>query len=166
MRVDSRERDADSSRLRFGLAWERRSIPRGSMPQPANQYGRRGPAHVRHRAISSRRGLIVARNVRLMTVAIRPGRPNGAASGFLSGMVREPLAGVRANVPVAAHTPVALASPANTLAGLMKAHTAHGAQRGPRTALNMPALSAQAQGCREREAEQDPVMQTLEARRR
>jgi hypothetical protein len=60
----------------------------------------------------------------------------------------------------------ALASPANTLAGLMKAHTAHGAQRGPRTALNMPALSAQAQGCREREAEQDPVMQTLEARRR
>jgi hypothetical protein len=42
----------------------------------------------------TRRGLVDGHNVRLMTVAVRPGKPNGAASGFLSGMVREPLAGL------------------------------------------------------------------------
>ena len=88
-----------------------------------------------------RRGLVRARNVRLMTVAIRPGRPNGAASGFLSGMVREPLAGQRATVPVSAETAVALASPANTIAGLMAALTTGAEAWGPRTALNLPALS-------------------------
>lgn len=112
-----------------------------TLPTPQGSYGTQKFVIEQLVADFGRRGLIVARNLRLMTVAIRPGRPNGAASGFLSGMVREPLAGVRANVPVAAQTPVALASPANTLAGLMKALTAHSAQWGPRTALNLPALT-------------------------
>ena len=38
--------------------------------------------------------------MRLMTVSVRPGRPNGAATGFLSGIIREPLAGQRAICPV------------------------------------------------------------------
>jgi nucleoside-diphosphate-sugar epimerase len=40
----------------------------------------------------SRKGFIDGRNVRLMTVTVRPGRPNGAASSF-GGIIREPLAG-------------------------------------------------------------------------
>ncbi len=89
----------------------------------------------------TRKGFIDGRAARLMTVTVRPGRPNGAASGFLSGMVREPLAGVRATVPVSADTAVALASPANTIAGLMAALTTGAEAWGPRSALNLPALS-------------------------
>ena len=43
----------------------------------------------------SRKGFLRGRAVRLMTVAVRPGRPNAAASGFLPGIIREPLAGQR-----------------------------------------------------------------------
>ena len=51
---------------------------------------------------------------------MRPaGRPNAAASGFLSGIIREPLAGQRAVCPVDARTEVALSSPARALAGLL-----------------------------------------------
>jgi nucleoside-diphosphate-sugar epimerase len=56
-------------------------------------------------------------------------------------MVREPLAGLRARVPVPADTAVALASPGHTVAGLMTALTTADADWGPRTALNLPALS-------------------------
>jgi nucleoside-diphosphate-sugar epimerase len=76
-----------------------------------------------------------------MTVSVRPGRPNGAASSFLSGMLREPLAGVRATCPVPADTPVALSSPKRTIEGLIRAAEASDAGWGPRTALTLPALT-------------------------
>ena len=41
----------------------------------------------------SRKGYIDGRSARLMTVSVRPGKPNGAASSFFSGILREPLAG-------------------------------------------------------------------------
>ena len=112
-----------------------------TLPAPQGSYGIQKFIGEQLVADFGRRGLVQARNVRLMTVAIRPGRPNGAASGFLSGMVREPLAGQRATVPVSADTAVALASPANTIAGLMAALTTDHEAWGPRTALNLPALS-------------------------
>ena len=112
-----------------------------TLPAPQGSYGIQKFVGEQLVADFGRRGLVRARNVRLMTVAIRPGRPHGAASGFLSGMVREPLAGQRATVPVSAETAVALASPANTIAGLMAALTTGTEAWGPRTALNLPALS-------------------------
>jgi nucleoside-diphosphate-sugar epimerase len=75
-----------------------------------------------------------------MTVSVRPGKPNGAASGFFSGMVREPLAGVRAQVPVPPQTPVALASPGNTVAGFIRAAQASDQEWGPLTAINLPSF--------------------------
>ena len=75
-----------------------------------------------------------------MTVSVRPGRPNGAASGFLSGMIREPLAGQRAQVPVSPETAVALSSPARTIEGLLRAAEASDEQWGPPTAINLPSL--------------------------
>jgi len=48
----------------------------------------------------TRRGLIDGRSTRLMTVTVRPGRPNAAASGFLSSIIREPLNGQEAVCPV------------------------------------------------------------------
>jgi len=112
-----------------------------TLPTPQGSYGIQKFIGEQLVADFGRRGLVQARNLRLMTVAIRPGQPNGAASGFLSGMVREPLAGVRATVPVEQSTAVALASPANTIFGLITALTTANAAWGPRTALNLPALS-------------------------
>ena len=80
------------------------------------------------------------RSVRLMTVSVRPGRPNGAASSFLSGMIREPLAGQRGACPVPAETPVALSSPARTMEGLVRAAEASDTDWGPLTAVNLPSL--------------------------
>ena len=84
----------------------------------------------------TRKGFLTGRAVRLMTVSVRPGRPNAAASGFLSGIIREPLAGQRAVCPVDPGTEVALASPAKAIAALLCAATSSdqpgaGAPRSP-----------------------------------
>jgi nucleoside-diphosphate-sugar epimerase len=89
----------------------------------------------------TRKGLVHGRNVRLMTVSVRPGKPNGAASSFLSGMFREPLAGQACTVPIPAHTRVALASTDKTMQGLLCALSTPTAQWGPSTAVNLPALT-------------------------
>lgn len=112
-----------------------------SLPTPQGSYGVQKFIGEQLVADFTRRGLVQGRSTRLMTVAVRPGKPNGAASGFLSGMVREPLAGMRAVVPVGPDTPVALASPTTTVAGLLCAIQASEAEWGPRTAINLPALS-------------------------
>lgn len=111
------------------------------LPTPQSSYGSQKFMVEQLVADFSRRGLVRGRNVRLMTVAIRPGRPNGAASGFLSGMFREPLAGQRCTVPVAPETPVALSSPGRTVEGLQMALSASDERWGPPTAVNLPALS-------------------------
>jgi nucleoside-diphosphate-sugar epimerase len=89
----------------------------------------------------TRKGFLRGRSVRLMTVCVRPGRPNAAASGFLSGIIREPLAGERAICPVGPQVEVALASPARAINGLLRAAAASDAAWGGRTAVNLPALS-------------------------
>ncbi|MGA0611915.1 D-erythronate dehydrogenase [Caldimonas sp. KR1-144] len=131
----------------FGAA-PGRSLPEtiedDDLPVPRSSYGVQKFAVEQLVADFDRRGLVRGRNVRLMTVAVRPGRPNGAASGFLSGMVREPLAGARCVVPVSPETRVALASPGNTVAGLLRALEASADAWGPATAVNLPALSTTA----------------------
>ena len=86
-------------------------------------YHRRHPAppavELRHPEVHRRaarrrlhpRGAVRGRSLRLMTVAVRPGRPNAAASSFVSGIIREPLAGTRAVCPVDAATPIIVSSP-------------------------------------------------------
>ena len=112
-----------------------------TLPTPQNSYGIQKFVGEQLVADYGRKGFVRARNVRLMTVSVRPGKPNGAASSFLSGMIREPLAGVRAACPVAKDTAVALSSPARTIAGLIRAATASDAAWGARTAINLPALT-------------------------
>ena len=112
-----------------------------TLPTPQGSYGVQKFVGEQLVADFGRKGFIRARNVRLMTVSVRPGRPNGAASSFLSGMIREPLAGERANCPVSPDTPVALSSPGRTIAGLLRAAEASDAEWGPRVALNLPALT-------------------------
>jgi D-erythronate 2-dehydrogenase len=115
-------------------------IDDNTLPTPQTSYGIQKFIGEQLVADYTRKGFIRGRSVRLMTVSVRPGRPNGAASGFFSGMIREPLAGIRAACPVPDETPVALASPARTIEGIVRAAEASDAQWGPRTALNLPSL--------------------------
>jgi nucleoside-diphosphate-sugar epimerase len=111
-----------------------------SLPTPQGSYGIQKLIGEQLVADFTRKGFIAGRSVRPMTVSVRPGRPNGAASGFLSGMIREPLAGERARVPVGPDVPVALASPTRTVEGFVRAAQASDAQWGQRTAINLPSL--------------------------
>lgn len=117
------------------------AIEDNTLPTPQSSYGIQKFIGEQLVADYTRKGFIQGRNVRLMTVSVRPGTPNGAASSFLSGMIREPLAGVRAVCPVAPDTPVALSSPARTVLGLMCAAEASDQAWGPRTGMNLPALT-------------------------
>lgn len=112
-----------------------------TLPTPQGSYGIQKYICEQLVADYTRKGFVAGRSVRPVTVAVRPGRPNGAASGFFSGMIREPLAGERARIPVAPQTPVALASPTSTIAGFVRAAEASDAEWGQRTAINLPSLS-------------------------
>jgi nucleoside-diphosphate-sugar epimerase len=110
-------------------------------PTPQTSYGTQKVMSEYLLADYTRKGFLNGRAVRLMTVSVRPGRPNAAASGFLSGIIREPLAGQRAVCPVDPGTEVALASPAKAAGALMCAATSSDQAWGGRTALTMPALT-------------------------
>lgn len=116
----------------------------GTPPLPQSSYGTHKAMCELLVADYTRKGFIDGRSARLMTVSVRPGRPNGAASGFLSGMLREPLAGQASNCPVPLNTRVALASPDSTLGGILAVAEASAAQLGSRAAINLPALSTTA----------------------
>ena len=89
----------------------------------------------------TRKGFLRGRALRLVSVSVRPGRPNAAASGFMSGIIREPLAGQRTTCPVAPDTEVALASPAKAITALRRAAEASDQAWGGRSAVNLPALT-------------------------
>ena len=112
-----------------------------TLPTPQSSYGIHKFICEQLVADYTRKGYIDGRVARLMTVSVRPGRPNGAASSFLSGIVREPLAGVESVCPVDPSTEVALASPATTIAGILTVAEATREAFGGRTALNLPALT-------------------------
>jgi nucleoside-diphosphate-sugar epimerase len=115
-----------------------------TMPNPQSSYGAQKVIAEQLLADYTRKGFLRGRTVRLMTVSVRPGPPNAAASGFLSAIVREPLAGQRATCPVGPQTEVALASPARAISGLLCAATASDQAWGDRTAVNLPALTVTA----------------------
>lgn len=112
-----------------------------TLPTPQSSYGIHKFICEQLVADYTRKGYVDGRVARLMTVSVRPGRPNGAASSFLSGIIREPLAGVPAICPVDLSTAVALASPATTIAGILAVAEASREEFGGRTALNLPALT-------------------------
>ena len=59
----------------------------------------------------TRKGFVDGIGIRLPTIVVRPGAPNAAASGFLSGIIREPLSGVEAPLPVGREVAAWIASP-------------------------------------------------------
>jgi nucleoside-diphosphate-sugar epimerase len=71
-----------------------------TLPMPQTSYGTQKLICEHLIADYTRKGYIDGRAARLVTVTVRPGRPNGAASSFFSGIIREPLAGEEAILPV------------------------------------------------------------------
>ena len=112
-----------------------------TLPRPQSSYGVQKFIGEQLVADYTRKGFVRGRTVRLMTVAVRPGKPNAAASSFMSGIIREPLAGSRAQCPVPRDMPIALSSPRRTLDGLLCAAAADDTIWGSRTAMNLPALT-------------------------
>jgi len=90
----------------------------------------------------SRRGFMDGVGIRLPTICIRPGLPNKAASGFFSGILREPLAGKEAVLPVSEDVRHWHASPRSAVGFLIHAASIDTATVGPRRNLTMPGLSA------------------------
>src|SRR4029450_1873664 len=80
--------------------------------------------------------------IRLPTICIRPGRPNRAASGFFSSILREPLVGREAVLPVPDTIRHWHASPRSAVGFLVRAAALDGQEVGPRRPLSMPGLSA------------------------
>ncbi|WP_116652937.1 D-erythronate dehydrogenase [Pelagibacterium sediminicola] len=90
----------------------------------------------------SRRGFFDGIGIRLPTICIRPGAPNKAASGFFSSILREPLAGKEAVLPVDESARHWHASPRAAVNFLIHAAQLDTALLGARRNLNMPGLSA------------------------
>jgi len=85
---------------------------------PATSYGAQKVACELLIMDYTRRGLIDGRSVRLPTVSVRPGKPNKAASGFASGIAREPLSGIDFVCPVRPESRMAILSPRKAAAAL------------------------------------------------
>ncbi len=89
----------------------------------------------------SRKGIIDGRSLRLPTVVVRPGKPNKAASGFASGIIREPLSGARALCPVPPEVRMALISPRRVVQGLLQAASLPASAFGPGRVMSLPGIS-------------------------
>ena len=90
----------------------------------------------------NRRGIVQGIGLRLPTICIRPGLPNAAASGFFSGILREPINGQRAILPVEDSVRHWFASPRAAIGFFMHAASLSKEQIGPRCNFNLPGLSA------------------------
>ncbi len=90
----------------------------------------------------SRRGFFDGIGIRLPTICIRPGKPNKAASGFFSGILREPLAGHEAVLPVSEDVRHWFASPRAAIGFLIHAAAIDTAPLGARRNISLPGLSA------------------------
>ncbi|RYZ10855.1 MAG: NAD-dependent epimerase/dehydratase family protein [Comamonadaceae bacterium] len=112
-----------------------------TLPAPQTSYGTQKLVCEHLVADYTRKGYIDGRAARLMTVTVRPGKPNGAASSFFSGIIREPLAGVESICPVSADVTHPVSSPARTVDGLIKVFEASREAFNGRTALNLPGLN-------------------------
>jgi len=116
-----------------------------TLPTPQTSYGTHKLICEHLVADYTRKGYIDGRAARLMTVTVRPGRPNGAASSFFSGIIREPLAGEEAILPVDTGVAHPVSSPQRTVEGLVAVYEATREAFVGRTALNLPALNVTVQ---------------------
>jgi nucleoside-diphosphate-sugar epimerase len=109
---------------------------------PATSYGTQKAMTELLLSDYSRRGLLDGVAIRLPTLVVRPGKPNLAASSFFSSIIREPLNGQEAVLPVPTDVRHWFASPRAAVEFLLHAATLDSARLGDRRCLTMPGVSA------------------------
>lgn len=113
-------------------------IPDDFFHQPLTSYGAQKACGELLLSDYTRKGFVDGIGIRLPTICIRPGKPNKAASGFFSGILREPLSGVDAICPVDDTVRHWVASPRAATGFLVHAAEIDGDTIGPRRNLSMP----------------------------
>ncbi len=116
------------------------SIPDDFHLTPLTSYGAQKAIGEALLADYTRRGFCDGVGIRLPSIVVRPGKPNKAASGFFSGIIREPLAGVEAALPVSETIVHTHASPRAAIGFLMHAAGLAGNALGARINLSMPGV--------------------------
>jgi nucleoside-diphosphate-sugar epimerase len=116
------------------------SIPDDFHLTPLTSYGIQKAIGEALLADYSRRGFCDGVGIRLPSVVVRPGKPNKAASGFFSGIIREPLAGLEAVLPVPETVVHTHASPRAAVGFLVHAAGLARDALGPRINLSMPGV--------------------------
>jgi nucleoside-diphosphate-sugar epimerase len=109
---------------------------------PATSYGTQKAMIELLLSDHSRRGFVDGIAIRLPTICVRPGTPNLAASGFFSSIIREPLNGLEAVLPVSTDVRHWFASPRSAIGFLLHAATLDTTGLGGRRSLTMPGVSA------------------------
>ena len=117
-------------------------IPDDYPATPRTSYGTQKAIDELLLADFTRRGFVDGVGIRLPTICIRPGKPNLAASGFFSSILREPLVGQEAVLPVPTDVRHWFASPRSAVGFLVLAATIDSALIGPDRTLAMPGVSA------------------------
>ncbi|MBB3952955.1 D-erythronate dehydrogenase [Aureimonas jatrophae] len=117
-------------------------VPETQVLAPLSSYGTQKAIGELLLADYSRRGFMDGIGIRLPTIVIRPGQPNKAASGFFSGILREPLAGLPATLPVGDDVRHWFASPRRAVEFVLRAAEVDTSGLGVRRTLDMPGLSA------------------------
>ncbi len=117
------------------------AIPDDFHHTPLTSYGAQKSIDELLLADYTRRGFMDGVGNRLPTICVRPRKPNKAATGFFSGIIREPLAGHEAVLPVSEDVRHWHASPRSAVNFLIRAAEVDGAAVGPRRNLTMPGVS-------------------------
>lgn len=117
-------------------------VPDDGRQVPTNSYGAQKAIGELLLQDASRKGFLDAVCIRLPTVMVRPGRPNKAASSFVSAIIREPLLGLATDCPVPPEFAVWICSPRSTMAWFLHAATMDTAPLGIDRGINPPGRSA------------------------
>ena len=118
------------------------NVPDDGRQVPTNSYGAQKAIGELLLHDASRRGFLDGVNIRLPTVMVRPGRPNKAASSFVSAIMREPLLGLDTHCPVPPDFAVWICSPRSTVEWFLHAMTMDTKPLGLDRGINPPGISA------------------------
>ena len=129
-----------SSMAVFGAPFPN-AIPDDFHLTPLTSYGTQKAIVELMLADYTRRGILEGVGIRLPSIVVRPGKPNKAASGFFSGIIREPLAGLEAVLPVKETVVHTHATPRAAVGFLIHAAGLDRAKLGLRINLNMPGVT-------------------------
>jgi len=116
-------------------------IPDDFVPTPQSSYGTQKLIGEALLSDYTRRGFLDGIGLRLPTICVRPGKANRAASSFFSGIIREPLNGLLASLPVARDWVHTMASPRAAVGFFLHAATLDSTRIGPRRNLTLPGVA-------------------------